>query len=146
MSGTVIKHLRYFNHTAHKDLWDWLANNPIDKKSHWPGWAFYGKDVLCDCFACESARTTVISVTGTEKCEVCPLVWGETNTRCVTYADDGEPLGMYCKWDFLEFALLFGNRDKYPDFLQERVKLARQIRDLPLRPDLPNDPFITVVI
>lgn len=107
-----------FNHTAHKELWDWLAKNPEKGKADWPGWEFY-----CDsrlyywCFACEYARNEAtgkgINPTFGIKCQYCPLIWND---------DDDEICmdGLFDDWD--------AEKD-----LQKRTKLAEQIRDLSVR-------------
>lgn len=31
-----------FNHTGHKELWDWLSKNPDQYKDNWEGWKHNG--------------------------------------------------------------------------------------------------------
>jgi hypothetical protein len=96
-----------FDHTHHKELWNWLAENPYDEKCDWPGWYYNGGKVdyaESDCFACESSCND---------CEECPLIWPK-NINCF------DMHGLYQRW------LL-------SDDTEERKKLAEQIRDLPVR-------------
>lgn len=47
-----------FDHTNHKRLWNWLANNPNCIKADWPEWNFNGgntDDVDYLCFACHAS-------------------------------------------------------------------------------------------
>lgn len=103
-----------FNHTGHKELWDWLAQNPDKHKCDWPGWVYNGGEHIATggCFACEYVYSH-----GIGDCENCPLVW-PNDVRC----DDITPYGssLYYKWD--------DEKD-----LKKRSELARQIRDLPVR-------------
>lgn len=130
MSKLVIKRLRRFNHTAHKELWNWLAEHPDADKGDWPGWEKYG-EVENLCFACETVKNPK------ERCEDCPLVWplppfGESicGSFCIVYGS------LYDNWC----------RCRCGDRHFAAAVLARMIRDLPLRPDRPEDPFITEVI
>lgn len=105
-----------FNHTAHKELWDWLARNPDKEKKDWPGLGVNGGKyigVLCYCFACEYD-----SIFMPFDCSHCPLVW-PNNVICNDVLPDGS-LSLYKKWD--------GETD-----LKKRSELARRIRDLPVR-------------
>lgn len=63
-----------FNHTAHKELWDWLARNPDKEKDDWPGWIGNGGEyyyVVAECFACE--YDLKLSDTEYDECRYCPL-------------------------------------------------------------------------
>jgi hypothetical protein len=45
-----------FNHTGHKDLWGWLAENPGQRKFAWPKWVELGGNIempYSACFACD---------------------------------------------------------------------------------------------
>ena len=45
-----------FNHTAHKALWNWLAETGEDSRSKWPEWKENGGEheaIASGCFACE---------------------------------------------------------------------------------------------
>lgn len=62
---------------AHRELWQWLADNPKEHKDDWPGWADYA--IICknDCFACEFAGS----------CGHCPI-WKhrpDETRRCMDY-------------------------------------------------------------
>jgi hypothetical protein len=56
--------------SAHRKLWDWLADNPDKDKTDWPGWSFNGGTypyVPALCFGCEYTR-------GRGQCESCPCL------------------------------------------------------------------------
>lgn len=101
-----------FNHTAHKELWDWLAKNPKKDKGDWPGWmtngGIYRSPWLCFArnFGVDNYRLSTYS------CKACPIKWPGT----VCGGDDG----LFQKWE---------NEEN----LEERIKLAKQIRDLPAK-------------
>lgn len=108
-----------FNHTGHKELWDWLAKNPDKFKEGWPGWKYNSgryEEVACSCFACEYA----CEYDDMNDCDGCPLIW---------------PDAFYCGFE------VYGSAAKYSLFkrwerstdLQKRSELAAQIRDLPVR-------------
>lgn len=59
-----------FNHTKHKELWQWLADNPKSCKSEWPGWKDF-PNRESNCFACNAILERKL---GTHLCsERCPL-------------------------------------------------------------------------
>lgn len=99
-----------FNHTDHKKLWNWLAENPGKKKADWPGWKGMSDEELPLnlCFACSYLEKLL----GFDEllCSKCPLVW-ENSGGCM----DGDT--SYFRW-----------LDK------RRPVSAKEIRDLPLRP------------
>lgn len=116
-----------FNHSKHKELWLWLAENPGNDKSVWPGWesvSGYDPEVFPDneCFACEyfqvsrgeEGRFHMISP---EDCEKhCPLIWPSGQTCC----DVGSLFREWC--------------DASEDGKYERAKeIALIIANLPLR-------------
>ena len=85
-----------FNHTAHKLLWIWLAQNPKKNKADWPGWKFNSgpyQPIQSDCFACEYAFEITQR---TASCEMCPLIWYKNPifTISCAYPD----MGLYCRW------------------------------------------------
>ena len=76
-----------FDHTNHKKLWNWLADNPDKNKKDWPEWTFNGGDV-CEvsdgCFACDYreayeelayACEEGLYSGGKSSCNSCPLKW-----------------------------------------------------------------------
>lgn len=97
-----------FDHTNHKRLWDWLANNPADDKSDWPGWKETETNPIGQCYACEYRSNNVFGK--------CPLKH-ETDDCTIGGCLDG---------------LFYKHSYRYKD-LAERSKLAAQIRDLPVR-------------
>ena len=104
-----------FNLTAHKALWNWLAENP-EKKKDWPGWEENGgkvKSIAEDsyCFACHYASYVPYS----ECEEACPLQWGAPLYKCTHY--DGH--GLYDLW-----CKAHGEKKK---------EYAKRIRDLHVR-------------
>lgn len=109
-----------FNHTAHRELWDWLAKNPKAHLSHWPGWKDNGGDYLAVAmsFACDY-KVFAFSAIGKPVrgkpviCENCPLEWPLGQDGC----GDGT---LFNQWE----------TEKDP---AKRAKLAEQIRDLPVR-------------
>ena len=99
---------RVFNHTAHKELWTWLSENPEMDKDDWHGWEVNGGEydkVYRLCFACEFT----IDVS----CYSCPLIW--PSGCCIDYS------GLYKAW--VEERIN----------LEERTSLAIKIANLPVR-------------
>jgi hypothetical protein len=93
----------------HKEMWNWLSENPDQEKRHWPQWESNGGDVEkidCDCFACEE------NAYGSNNCKDCMVDWGVN-----TCESPGSP---FTKWD-------------YSDNEDERAKYAAIIRDLPIK-------------
>lgn len=101
-----------FNHTAHRELWNWLADNPEKNKWNWPGWETYGNPEN-GCFACEYIK----NVPYVTKCN-CPLIWPENYTEDANECMGA--LGIYRVWDSS------GNSG-------HRASLARTIANLPVR-------------
>lgn len=98
-----------FNHTGHKELWQWLVNNPMMEKEDWPGWDYNGGTydrAMLICFACEYDKQLG------NTCECCPLVWKYIHCK------NGSE---YERWD-----------DSWDS--TERSQLAAQIRDLKVKP------------
>jgi len=58
----------------HRELWNWLAENPTKKNSDWPGWKEH-KDAEFSCFLCHYDRE---KTTDTTSCNFCPLDWGNS--------------------------------------------------------------------
>lgn len=119
-----------FNLTKHKELWNWLAENPGSLKVEWPGWdeiedwddEMYPNN---NCFACEFLQVSLYEE-GTENydldpetCEKhCPLIWPEGRT-CTNGFNS-----LYREWD---------NYNSQEDFYAEASVLAKQIAELPVR-------------
>lgn len=104
--------MKKFNHTAHKELWDWLAKNPDKEKDDWKGWDIHGGKYVLDgncCFACLYDDYTE------GRCNDCPLVWAHLS--CCSQENS-----LYKKWERFD-----------EDEEETRAELARQIRDLPVR-------------
>lgn len=101
----------------HRELWGWLAENPMKDKLDWPGWERYDA-ALNDCFLCEYTSNKF------SKCEHCP-VWFKENgfdRGTVPYCLGG----LFYRWEVATN-------------LEERKRLAALIRDLPekkMRPSL----------
>lgn len=91
----------------HREMWKWLAENPMKKKADWPGWskAGYAEN---HCFCCE-----YVKYFSTDGCKSCPVVWQDT-PACV-YENS-----FYRKW-------------QQATAPEERSRLAALIRDLPKR-------------
>lgn len=103
---------KIFEHTLHKELWNWLAENPQQRKDDWPRWEKNGGDIeyiSSYCFACEYVDSLK------QNCEACPLVWPD-GCKCCT--DDG---ALYDQWDSAECNFKL------------RSELALQIANLPVR-------------
>lgn len=114
-----------FNLTAHKELWNWLANNPDKKKSEWPGWKRNGgkyKHQANFCFACGYASS---DDSMDDDCEfkTCPFIWhNNTNIH-----DDGN-CWLDCECDGSEYKSW-----KDAETAKLKSRYARQIANLPVR-------------
>ena len=97
---------RIFNHTAHKKLWNYLAENPTKWKEDWPGWKINGGEYSNICHHCFACEFTIDSI-----CYRCPLIW--PSGYCYS--------GLYKKW--IEKGIS----------LEERTSLALQIANLPVK-------------
>lgn len=107
-----------FNHSAHRELWGWLAENPDKENDEWPGWVYNGgtyPKVVADCFCCDYA--TWSSPVSENFCHHCPLISGESVCENVCLH------GLYREW--LEFR-------KADDYHAAKVA-ALKIRELPVR-------------
>ena len=109
-----------FDHTNHKKLWNWLAENPDKEKTDWPEWEKNGgrvKRVRSNCFACEYAEGRTCEDERVDLCEDCPLVWhlkGVDKPRCNLSS------GLWSAW-FWE------------NTLKKRGEYALQIANLPVK-------------
>ena len=109
-----------FNHTGHKEMWNWLAEHPDKDETYWPGWEYNGGEygeAVCNCFACDfvDKYNTISQKPRETSCDYCPIC-DEGRGSCLE--------GLYDDWDDSEN-------------IEERAELARIIRDLPVR-DIPN--------
>lgn len=96
----------------HRELWGWLAENPMKDKLDWPGWHEKFDNRKSDCFLCEYAGFDGVF----SKCENCPVVFVEN-----TYIKGTIPYclgGLFSQW-------------YYASAPEERSRLAALIRDLP---------------
>jgi len=103
---------------AHRQLWNWLADNPWKEKEDWPGWKLNGGEYEdlhpYYCFMC-------IHMDGMPMCHLCLLEWPENNygtKKCI----DG---GLFSQWI-----------DAETD--ETRINCARQIAELPVKENI-ND-------
>lgn len=95
----------------HRELWDWLSKNPDKEKWDWSGWEDYSEIEVRSmqfCFACAYSKGG---------CDECLLEWPGIDC-CDNEGVDGE--GIFNIWD--------GSANN-----AERIRLAEQIRDLPVR-------------
>lgn len=144
-----MKEIRVFNHTVHREIWEWRAAYPMASAADWPGWCALGVtreealDFQC-CMACACTGMTntwkqqFMTVNGmdyadmlqamrTEKCCHCPLDWGDTINGHRLACWDEEGL-------YNEFMSLYR--------FDEMEDMALMIRDVPLW----DDPeFVTIV-
>lgn len=103
-----------FNHTAHRALWNWLAENTHLDKEDWPGWSWKGGEYdgqENDCFACEYAK--VESFYDEQYCGDCPLDWDAHDCVSGLYGEWCSPSNMYAG---------------------KSARIARQIANLPVNP------------
>lgn len=117
MGLTLEKSIEY-----HRELWNWLAENPASYKEDWPGWEQVIKEYPelatrveiagSHCFACYANNRFTFG-----GCSDCVLDWPGEDC-CNDNPDDGE--GLFLRWDDA----------KTPE---TRKELAMQIRDLPVR-------------
>jgi len=118
---------KIFNHSAHKRLWKWLAENPTKSKWHWPEWKGNGgifSRVEADCFACDcTARCHINSA-------ACPLIWplnGEGQLLCTNG-------GLWDEWDNIESCYSEDEIENMSDEDKaERTRLALLIMNLPVK-------------
>lgn len=117
MALTIEKSIEY-----HRELWNWLAENPKNDKEDWPGWKRVFKKypelmksrhiVSFCCFACYATKQITPG-----DCADCVLEW--PGKDCFDDKPDDEK-GLYLRW----------YNAKTP---KTSKKLAIQIRDLPVR-------------
>lgn len=103
-----IKKYVKFYHTLHKDMWNYLYENPNKNKKDWPRWKRNGGDikiVIGNCFACKYDY----KFNGT--CDHCPFNI-DINKTCLN--------DLYIEWC-------------HNNNLEKRKQLAKQIRDFPIK-------------
>lgn len=101
----------------HRELWDWLYENPDKKKHHWPRWELNNgriKEVHSECFLCHISDFD---------CEACILNPKPFKNTTYTNTDKLCLGGLWQRW----------NDVKTP---KTRKKYAALIRDLPERTDI----------
>ena len=104
-------------HELHKDLWNWLAENPSKQKYDWPKWPIYTNQARSNCFACREAQIRHDEISLTEAyCLSCPITWGNSMNSCT---DPGSPYSAWCDEDA-------DNGD-----LTSRAEYAKQVANLP---------------
>ncbi|MFA7171564.1 MAG: hypothetical protein WC180_06245 [Candidatus Paceibacterota bacterium] len=89
----------------HRELWGWLAENPMKHKADWPGFKDKGH-IINRCFCCEFTADIKREI----DCIKCPLVW----------PGGGCGSSLFGEWE----------PAKLPE---ERSRLAALIRDLPIK-------------
>ncbi len=71
-------------HKLHKELWQFLMENPMKSKEDWPKWKelAYRNDIPLainnQCFACQEAKNRNTD----EPCRNCPIAWGLGTCQC----------------------------------------------------------------
>lgn len=119
-----------FNHTAHKEMWTWLAENPEKEKDDWPGWESNGGEypfAAFWCFACQYALSKVKKDSedswldeddAQDRCVRCGLYWPDNISQNYFFCQGNR--GLYTKW--------CGEKD-----FDTRAVLALQIANLPVK-------------
>lgn len=100
----------------HRELWNWVADK-IENEHRWvhefENADVYASNLLCDCWLCEYA----VQENGLKnKCDGCPVNWGESKKCCTQMWDGLYDIYLQC---------LIGNKWKYA------AKIAREIANLP---------------
>lgn len=111
-----------FNYSGHKELWDWVANNPGYSKHQWPGWIENGGKYTSQnaCFACEYSERIVKKHSTAKYCE-CPLVWPSAVPQILNCFSAGSP---YAQWHRGYIYKTLGT--------EQMSTLAGRVRDLPV--------------
>lgn len=136
-----MKPIIVFNHTLHKVMWNWIAENPRSTKQSWvikEGHKHlntkdkWNLNIHSNCFACVACKRKQITALMKSRhglaCEdLCPLDWGNTVT-CFEYP------GLYNIYKMLYEEFLDSNVDYKIDILLEGIsRTAKQIADRPIR-------------
>lgn len=101
----------------HRELWGWLAENPMKEKRAWPGWERYDA-ALNDCFLCEYVlKSQKNDSNGLSSCDYCPVEFD---------AIEGYSKGTigYCLGGLFRRWIQTSES-------KERSRIAASIRDLP---------------
>lgn len=126
---------KVFNHTAFKEMWEWIARMGAVSKGEWPGWIHYENEhKSCEnqCFACDYVTKNSL------RCTDCPLVFPEGGTIA-----DGCLGGLYNKWVALTDIVVAMNKYFYPMSEEDKKfydkafgrlrETAQQIAELPVK-------------
>ena len=104
---------KVFQHSLHRELWQWLGDNPLMDKEDWGRWVDNGGNVpMCDsdCFACSYNYDRFDAITNECDCSLCPLQWSGKDCTASEFR----------RWE----------RSRSDE---ERTRLAYAIRDLPVK-------------
>lgn len=74
----------------HKELWQWVAENPHQSKYHWPGWdeleeKYPDMEIIASCFGCTHAESMLIDADdedGVDSCDYCIFDWPGEEHHC----------------------------------------------------------------
>ncbi len=85
-------------------LWEWLTENPGQKKYAWPEWKSNGgkvQDMVFDCPCCEVGHCLYA-------CLDCPLLdfWPKASSHSVSCRQDTSPFHLWVKTEQSEYARL----------------------------------------
>lgn len=119
-----------FNYTKHKELWQWLSEHPEeDKEAAFAALAFSVKASsvpYAHCYACQACKELILArhydMSIALNCTLCPLEW--PGGECEFSNSSG--IGLYWQWTDQDATA------------SKRADLARQIRDLPIKPNWPG--------
>ena len=119
-----------FNHTAHKEMWTWLSENPEKEKDDWPGWESNGGEypfAAFWCFACQYALSKV-----KKDSEDSGLDEDDAQDRCVRcgldWPDNGDQNDFFCQG----YYGVYNNWCEEKNFGTKAI-LALQIANLPVK-------------
>lgn len=119
-----------FNHTKHKELWQWLSEHPeADKEDAFIAlFGFPAPRAYCyACGACEELMRAVSYITASSAlaCMFCPLEWPGGECEALVSGGPFGSFGLFGAW-------------LYETSTSRRADLARKIRDLSVKPDWPG--------
>lgn len=124
--------------SLHREMWNWLADNPSKDKKDWPRWRKNGGDIehcFASCFMCEYASAHSANTKIAINCHICPLAWPSflKDVRCENICFFKEYRNNN-KFSHGLFRKLFQSLVENPS-LHERIShLSRVIANLPERP------------